>query len=160
VVGQSEILEINQGSTRTHAFALSGIGRLVEVRIRRLADVADVESLNAGVFAAMHRAGREAVICADNRRASPLQRGIADAWSRGMRKANGSIARSAILVDPSNMMFNLQIERVVHCAGSPTRRLFADREELQNWLEGDLTEPERRALRRFLSDGDRDGEQS
>jgi len=72
-----------------------------------------------------------------------------------MRKANGSIARSAILVDPSNTMFNLQIERVVHCAGNPTRRLFADLEGLHNWLDGDLTEPEREALQAFLSADDR-----
>jgi hypothetical protein len=75
-----------------------------------------------------------------------------------MRKANGWIARSAILVDPSNMMFNLQVERVVRCAGNPTRRVFADLEELQNWLDGDLTWPERQALRKFLSADDGGGE--
>lgn len=99
----------------------------------------------------MRRAGPGAVICADYRNAAPLQYGIADAWSRAMRKANDSIARSAILIDPSNTMFNLQLERVVHCAGNPRRRLFTRREELCNWLDSDLAEPERQGLRAFLS---------
>ena len=134
------------------AFARARLGRIVEVRVRRLTDPADVDSLNASVFAAMRNAGPAAVICADYRGASPLSRDVAQAWSRAMRIANRGIARSALLLDPSNALFNLQIERVVHCAGNPTRRLFADVKELQDWVGIDLTRPEREAVQSFLSD--------
>lgn len=151
MLGQVEVPGIGPGTTRVQSFARSGVGRIVEVRVRRLAEMAEVESLNAGVLAAVHIAGPGAVICADYRRVSPLQHGIADAWSRAMRKANRSIARSAILVDPTNTMFNLQLERIVRCAGNPRRRFFADLEELHLWLDGDLMEPERQALQAFLA---------
>jgi hypothetical protein len=136
----------------TTAFARVRLGRIVEVRVRRLADPSDVDLLNASVFAAMRNAGPGAVICADYRGASPLSRDVAQAWSRAMRIANRGIARSALLLDPSNALFNLQIERVVHCAGNPTRRLFADVNEFQDWVGKDLTLAEREAVLVFLSD--------
>lgn len=72
-------------------------------------------------------------------------------WSRAMRRNNGSIGRSALLLDPANAMYNLQVERVVQCAGSPARRLFADIEELRDWVSDALAEPEREALRGLFS---------
>ncbi len=130
-------------------------GRVVEIRVARLLNPADVESLHSSVRAAIERAGIGATICADCRRTLPLSGPVATAWSRHMRSANRSIARSALLLDPSNTMFNLQLERIVRCAGNPTRRLFADVDELSDWLASELTEWERQALRAFLSEGDR-----
>jgi hypothetical protein len=129
------------------------VGRLVEVRLGRLACVADVESLNAAVVGAMRSAGAfgsGVVVCADHRSASPVPSDLADPWSRGMRGVNRSISRSAILLNPANVTFNLQIQRVVQCAGSAERRVFTDRQEVQEWLDGRLSEAERAALRVFL----------
>ena len=133
------------------SFARVRAGRIVEVRVGRLAHIADVESLNAAVFAAVYQVGPGAVICSDHRGAAPLTGEVANAWSRGMRRANASIARGALLLDPSNTMYNLQIERVVHCAGNEDRRLFRDADKLCDWLEGTLTEPEREAVKRWAS---------
>ena len=75
--------------------------------------------------------GPRAVVCADHRAAYPLlSRDMADAWSRGMRGANRSVGRSAILLHPANETYNLQIERIVQCAGHERRRVFADPREL------------------------------
>lgn len=142
----------NGGSQRTRSLARVRVGRVVEVRLRRLADPTDLESLNAGVFAALQRAGPRAVICADYRRAKPLSPQVASAWSRAMRSANPAIARSALLLDPANTIFNLQAERVVRCAGSPARRLFSEIDDLCRWVADDLTHPERDALREFFGD--------
>lgn len=136
----------------TPSFARVRSNRIVEVHVRRLATVDDVESLHAQVSAAVRRTGPRAVICADHRSASPLSREVADAWSRNMRDNNRSMMRGALLLDPTNAMYNLQVERVVHCAGSPSRRLFADIEELRDWVSDALTEPERKALRGLFSD--------
>jgi hypothetical protein len=141
-------------ATEAQAFARVRTGRLVEVRIARLRSLADIESLDVAVHAAVRTAGPGAVVCADHRLASPLlSRELADAWSRGMRQANRSVGRSAILLNPANTTFNLQIERIVECAGHEGRRVFGDREGLLRWLDGVLTEAERERLRAFLLDG-------
>lgn len=140
-------------ATSAGAFARVRTGRLVEVRIGRLPDLVDIESLNAAVFSAVRSVGPGAVVCADHRRAaSALSREQGDAWSRAMRRANRSVGRSAILLHPANTTFNLQLERVVQCAGHDGRRAFTDLGELHDWLDGGLTEAERAGLRTFLSD--------
>jgi len=138
---------------REPSSARGRVGRVVEVCVRRLGDLSDVQSLNSRVFGAVQHAGPGAVICADFRRASPISREVADAWSRAMREANRALARSALLIDPANVTFNLQVERVVRCAGNPDRRLFTELAELRTWMECGLTEREREAVRAFFSDG-------
>lgn len=143
---------LTDGDARGRAsFARVRAARIVEVHVRRLATLDDVESLHAQVSAAVRRAGPSAVICADHRFASPLSGEVADVWSRKMRGNNGGVVRSALLLDPANTMYNLQVERVVHCAGSSARRLFAQVEELRDWVSDALTEPEREALRALFS---------
>jgi hypothetical protein len=141
------------GATTADSFARVRVGRLVEVRAGHLATLPDVESLIAAVFAAVRGVGRGAVICADYRKGKPLTGEVAGAWSHAMRRTNESILRSALLLNPLNTMFNLQVARIVHCAASEHRRLFKDAKELHDWLEGILTEAERQALRAFLSSG-------
>lgn len=133
------------------SFARVRAGRIVEVHVGRLARLTDVESLNASVFAAVQGVGAGAVICADHREGTPLTGEVANVWAQAMRKANQTIVRAALLLDPSNTMFNLQLERVVHCAGNEARRLFSDAEELCDWLDSALTESERQALRALFS---------
>lgn len=135
---------------RSGSFARVRVGRLVEVRLGRLASRADMESLNAAVLAATRTAGAGIVICADHRAASPLPSDVADPLARAMRAVNRNLGRSAILLNPANTTFNLQVQRVVQCAGSDARRVFTDRQELQEWLDGRLSDAERVALRLFL----------
>ncbi len=137
------------------SFARVLAGRLVEVRVLRLIDIEDVERLNAEAHAAIGRAGPGAVVYGDHRGASPLARDVADVWARGMREANRSIARSAILLDPANTTFNLQLERIVRCAGSSSRRIYSAPAELQAMMDAVLVGHERDALRRSLYDRDR-----
>jgi hypothetical protein len=141
-------------SSGTRSFARLRAGRLVGIRARRLADLGDVERLNAEVFAAIDRAGPGAIVCADHRLASPFTRDVADAWARAMRGANRDIGRSAILLDPANVTYNLQIERIVRCACNSSRRLFSSGSELRAWMDGVMTEHERSDLPLFLSEGD------
>jgi hypothetical protein len=126
------------------------VGRLVEMRVGRLGGLADIEALNASATSAMRLAGSAFVVCADHRFASPVSSDLADRWSRAMRRVNRSLGRSAILLHPANTTFNLQIQRVVQCAGSDDRRVFTDRKELLEWLDDRLNEAERAALRVFL----------
>jgi hypothetical protein len=132
---------------RTASFAHIRAGRIVEIHIRRLACLGDIEALNAEVFTAVRRVGSGAVICSDCRFAFPLLYEVADVWSRGMRGANRGVVRSGLLIDPANTMFNLQAERVVRCAGNPARRLFAKVDDLRDWVGEALPESERGALR-------------
>jgi hypothetical protein len=111
-----------------------------------MACVADVECLHAQVAEAIGRAGPLVVICADHRLAAPLPRDVADAWSRAMRQNNSPHLRAGLLLDPANTMYNLQIARIVQCAGHPARRLFTEVDALCVWLGESLEVAERVAL--------------
>jgi hypothetical protein len=141
---------INGWPTRSGCFARVRTGRLVEVRVGRMGSLADIESLNTAVFAAVRSVGPGVVVCADHRFASPLPSDLADVWAGAMRRANRSLIRGAILLDSTNVTFNLQIARIVQCAGSDMRRVFTAREALYEWLDAGLTEVERVALRSFI----------
>ena len=130
----------------------AAVGRLVEVRVGLLATLADVERLNDAVLRAVRRNSPAAVISADYRRATPVTREVANFWSAAMRRANRYVARSAVLLDPSNTLLNLQVERVVRCAGNERRRLFEEEQELRQWLDDALTDPEREALGTMFSE--------
>jgi hypothetical protein len=151
-VGEATDIRSNEPVPRTPSFAGVRVGHLVEVRLRRLSHLSDVESLSATVLAAVTRASPGAVICADFRRGSPLSAQVASQWCRDMRRANGLVRRSGILLDPSNTVFNLQLARVVRCAGSDARRLFTDPRALYDWAVHGLSETEREDLRDLLSE--------
>lgn len=132
------------------AFQTVRAGRLVQIRVRRLADLADVERLDDAVGSALRAAGPGASICADYRSTLPLSPAVAKAWVNVMRGTNGALARSAVLIDPRNTLFNLQIERIVRCTANPARRIFQDIARLGEWMAGVLEEPERAAVGTFL----------
>jgi hypothetical protein len=133
-------------------YQVRAAGKLVQVRILRMASGADAERLNADTLRAMGPlSGPTRIVCTDCRTAAPLAPDAVDAWSRGMREVNARIERGAILIDPANAMFNLQAERAVRCAGKPERHLFTDLDRVIRWLDEALGEPERAELRRFLS---------
>jgi hypothetical protein len=152
---------VNQvGETSSHAptrtaprFAQVRVGRLIEVRAPSgLSSVGDVKAFTAGVLAAMRQTGGSVLVCADYRRGSPLMPDAAGPWSHAMREANAHLIRSAVLIDPANTMFNLQIGRVVRCAGPyGHRRIFTDVAEMRDWLDDAATEAERLAIGAFLS---------
>jgi hypothetical protein len=118
-------------------------------------DIADIVGLNAEVHAAIRHAGPgPAILYADHRRGSPVPSDVADAWARGMREANRTIVRSAILLDPANVTFNLQVERIVRCAGNASRLIFSAPADLQSAMESTLGTSELEALRRSLCERD------
>lgn len=129
------------------------VGRIVEVRIERLADLDEMQSLATRVFAAIEHAGSAVVICTDCRSAFPVGSHVARAWARAMRRANRRIVRSAFLLDPANTMFNLQLDRIVRCAMNPDRRCFTHLEPLADWIGDVLSEPERQAVHALFSGG-------
>jgi len=149
-VKQSGETRVGTYSRSEGSFARVRVGRIVEVHAGQLTRLTDVEAFSASVFAALCAAGPEAVICADYRGATPFSGEVANAWSRAMRKTNTQISRSALLLHPSNTMFNLQVERVVQCAASEHRRLFEDARALCDWLDSGLTDAEREAVKRWV----------
>lgn len=148
------------GKTSSHApaptappFAQLRVGRLIEVRPPPgLVSLVDVEVFVADVLAAMRRAGGQALLCSDYRRGAPLLPEVTGPWSHAMRQSNEYLIRSAVLVDPANTMFNLQIERVVRCSDDRgLRRIFTDRARLGEWMSEAATDAERQAIDAFLS---------
>lgn len=132
------------------AFETVRAGRLVQIRVRRLPGLTDVERLDQAVGSALRDAGPRASICADYRSTLPLSPTVAKAWVRVMRGTNGALARSALLTDPRNTLFNLQMERIVRCTANPARRIFLDVARLGDWMAGVLEESERAAVGAFF----------
>ncbi len=132
------------------SFVRGRTGRIIEVRISHLTDVVEVEKLELELAAAVGHAERGAVICADCRNGRPLSPQIAKAVSRAMNRTNQIVTRSALLLDPSNELFNLQMQRIVRCSFNPERRVFRNVKELQSWIGTDLAPFENEALAAFL----------
>jgi hypothetical protein len=132
------------------SFKTMRAGRVVQIRVRRLTDLTDVERLDEAVGTALRDAGPGASICADYRGTPPVSPAIAKAWANVMRGTNGAVTRSALLIDPRNTLFNLQMDRIVRCTANPARRIFLDVARLGDWMAGVLEESERAAVGAFL----------
>ena len=140
-MGEGRALSSDDASyVRRHA------GRLVELRIQRIACVREAEALQADLATAMKLAGDETVIFADYRTARPMLPEVATVWSRAMRQNNRRVVRGGLLLDPANEILNLQIERIVRCATNPNRRLFTDADALRGWVDVACKEDDRKAL--------------
>jgi hypothetical protein len=129
----------------------SSVGRVVALRIRRLRHVEDVHCLTRLLHEAARDVGTDTIIFSDCRRTMPVPQEVADEWSRHMREFNKRLARTGILLDRENETFNLQLERVVRCAGNPVRRVFYDPRELREWLSHALTAAEMSLIDELLA---------
>ncbi len=149
--GESIIYPVGGAAEALPFTVHAGAGRVVSLHIRRLRDLNDVRSLGAMVHEAARRAGRHAIIFSDMRRMSPVPQHLADPWARNMRAGNKLLERTGILLDRDNITFNLQLERIVRCAGDPRRRIFHDARELRDWLAGSATAAELADIDRLLA---------
>src|SRR5580658_11060747 len=148
--GAARAMRFGEDGGDAAAFQTVRAGRVIQIRVRRLADVTGVERLGDAVGSALRDAGPGASICADYRSTLPLSPAVAKAWAKVMRDTNAALARSAVLIDPRNALFNLQMERIVRCTANPARRIFQDVARLGDWMAGVLEESERAAVGAFL----------
>ncbi len=70
-----------------------------------------------------------------------------------MRRNDGHVVRRGLLLEPSNAMYNLQLERVVRCAGNSSRRFFTGIDKLRDWVGEALSGSERGALGDLFAGG-------
>lgn len=131
----------------------SSVGGLLEMRAGRLECVDDLLAFHDAIARAARRSEAPSVVFADYRSGSPFPQDVGDAWCRCMRKDNGRISASGILLDPMNHTFNLQFERVVRCAGNPARRVFHEASELRDWLSLATTADELARINDLLRNG-------
>jgi hypothetical protein len=137
-------------SGRGSSFARVREGRIVEIRVLSLVDLDDLAAFCANTGSTIREAGPRAIVCADHRAATPLAGEIADEWSRRIRQGNPAHAKtSAVLLDPGNALYNLQVARVMQCAGKHVR-LFTDVGELTGWLAAVLTDGEAATVREIF----------
>jgi hypothetical protein len=127
------------------------VGRLIEVRIFHLSALETISRLSHRIVT--EAGARPSVILGDYRRTRPFSQSVGDAWSRAMRGFNDNVAWSAILLARSNDTFNLQVERVVRCAGNPGRRLFYDERELRDWVAQRATAAELSRVDQIVCEG-------
>jgi hypothetical protein len=130
------------------------VGRLLEIRVLHLRHVDQLLRLSTTILNEARALPSRTIVFGDYRRTLPFSQDVADRWSRDMRGYNVGLALSAILLAPSNATFNLQIERVIRCAGNPWRRTFYDVRELRDWVATRATRDELAQLDELLSPGD------
>jgi hypothetical protein len=68
-----------------------------------------------------------------------------------MKSDNPKIFRSALLLNEDAPTLVLQIGRMLKEAKNPMRRTFFDAKELVQWLDADLRDDERAALKTFFA---------
>jgi hypothetical protein len=135
VIGAGEFVwSSGAGSDLVPFTVRPSVGRLVALRVRRLRHLEEVHALTRMLHDAARDVGCGTIIFSDLRRAMPLPQHVADEWSRDMREFNKRLSRTGMLLDRDNETFNLQLERVVRCAGHPLRRVFYDGRDLREWL--------------------------
>jgi hypothetical protein len=128
----------------------STVGGLLEIRAWRVARAEDMLALDTDLRIAAPGLPLRTIVFADYRHTRPFAQEVADVWSRCMRDFNGRLSVSGILLDAKNETFNLQLERVVRCAGNASRRTFQDARELRDWLARDATGTELARLDELL----------
>jgi hypothetical protein len=101
----------------------------------------------------LERVGSRAIICADWRNIDVFAPEIAERVIAMLTVTNPRLACSAILLEPRNATFNLQVERVIRDAASPVRKSFRDQEKLLAWFAGFSEPAELESAREFLSLG-------
>jgi hypothetical protein len=138
------------GVVREPFLVRSQVGRLVELQVFDLGVPDDVAAFTEALMAMSSSLGGPAILLGDYRAAGPFPQEVGDAWSRAMRRFNASVERSAILLDAVNETFNLQIARVIRCAGSQRRRWFYDTFEARAWLADVVTPAEAARLDELL----------
>lgn len=128
----------------------NNVGRLLEVRIRSLPDLAEVQRFwqrFAQIGARMQTS--QIVICTDVHSILVLPPEVADAMVAGMQRDNPRLLRNGVLLGGSAIVL-LQVERLLREANSQARKSFREPDSLIRWLDEVLTQPEQQALRRFL----------
>lgn len=128
----------------------NNVGRLIEVRVRSLPDLAEVQRFwqRFGEIAARMQSS-QIVICTDVHSILVLPPEVAEAMITGMQRDNPRLLRNGLLLGGSAIAL-LQVDRLIREANSPARKSFRDPESLIRWLDEILTQPEQQALRRFL----------
>jgi hypothetical protein len=132
--------------------ACCNVGRLIEGRLLWLSDAADVAQFQSLMAESFAKAGPEAIICADWRRAVVFPPQASEALIELLRRGNRQLLRSAVLLPAADATFGLQVERLFREAGNPNRRSFRAVEPLLAWLGDVLTPAERARAGAFLAE--------
>jgi len=132
------------------------VGRLLEVQVDAgYRTVAEVDELFDAIDVEWEKLSpsQKLVTVADWRRISVMSPEAAERLRKRMALLNPRTQRSAALVPLDAPIAVLQFMRVVREANFPDRKIFADLEELANWMKEILTREEMQRLRAFLLAG-------
>ena len=127
------------------------VGRLVEARVFRLADLADANRYAAAFGPAMGNV-EQPVLCADHRPVAIYPPPVADRLVETFIGLNKHWERVAILVAPTNATLAMQLQRIVRESKNPSRRVFFEADEAHAFLGERLETAERARLGAFLAE--------
>jgi len=127
------------------------VGRLVELTFETPLSFEDAGRAFVEVRMCIQALGGRFVSVGDLTGADIFAPDVADKLTLLMRSLNPHLVRSGFLIR-EGPTFGLQFMRMIREAGSPDRRLFKRRSELESWLAEVLTLEERERLHVYLDE--------
>jgi hypothetical protein len=121
--------------------ARHAVGRLIEVRVAWPIDIEEIHAGRRAMVETIASIEGQPIFVFDLRALSVVPSEGADATIGFMRADNARTLRAAFLVAPENATMAMQAERIVRSAGSASRRVFREIDELEGWLR-DVVTPE------------------
>jgi hypothetical protein len=131
------------------------VGRVVEARVWGLDSVAVADRYSAAIgrVAATMPLGTTGVLVADHRFAPIYPQPVTDGLLALFRQMNTRLQRIAIVVNPRQATFYMQLRRIVREAGNEARRVFREIDGALQHLAPVLTPQELARVRVFLAAG-------
>jgi len=143
--------QISAGSDSGQPFRVCRrVGKLVEIRVRRLRTPSDVTKLRRQWDREVADVTGRIVVCADCRELDDLPSEALLELASVLQTADPRLDRSAFVVSRERPVLRQQMKRLVTLAGHPGRRVCADALEATAWIGSHLSSAEQRRLDVFL----------
>ena len=127
------------------------VGKLVECRATSLRSLDELNEYKMAFRAIVEELGGPFVACTDFRQLQIMNQEVSEALLHTLRNQDARMMRSAVLVPASSPTLRLQCERLTREAANPSRRIFADPEDVKAWLSPCLDAMEQARVLEFFA---------
>jgi len=125
-------------------------GRLIEVRMTSPTTMQEIDDSDGKMEKVLQAISGDGVVAADYAHARILPSAQAKRLAEIFRRHTPRVERSGILIAADSAVALLQMERMIHLAQNPGRKVFREVHELKAWLDELLTPLEKARLRAFF----------
>lgn len=138
-------------SNSAHQWAVKRtVGHLIEISVDRMESIEEAGLFAKAIFDAM-AATPDGIAIVDLRAPTAVfTQPVAAEIGSMMSRASKRRKKTAILLSADNVIFTMQLSRLVREVGDPNRKTFTDAEAALVWLSDALTQTEHARAKEFL----------